>query len=476
MNRHRRALLLIVAATLAAPPIPASAQAPVAPVAPPVTLWRFLGIPQGVNAVRDTMTNRRGNFPGLERKPPLRSIADPRNLESSNPAIKKAAEIKQQEDLAKQKIKAIKYLASIGCGCYPGVKEALMAALDDCTEKVRYEAAKAIGEAASNQCETCNKRCCCDEELTLKLAEIAYERDDECCWLERSDRVREAAREALMACCRGGSAPPDAGPIEIPEQREVPLDQPEVPFDQQPREVPLNDPPPPPPTDDATQHGLPTAPITVGEHPQGPALGQTVIIEEHVVTTAPATRRMQPPSSRRGRNQAVAPVAMAPQTQSATVEPPAEATPRRLKLMPIQADDLSSLGGQHLGVPASTVGAKGLPQDVDLAAHVDRAMVMQSAQIVTSGRTTPAPVSSKPVGGTVATFDRQTGLVELRFPAGWQPAVGSWVLVYHNYLLERVCLGALEIVDSRPGAAMARATSDMKTADLARGDEVVSRR
>ena len=124
---------------------------PPAPPPPPVTLWRFLGIPQGVNAVRDVTTNRSGLFPEYERKPPLLRIGDPMNLQSDNPAIKKAAEIKMEEDLAKQKIKALKYLGDMACGCYPGVEEALMAALDDCTEEVRYEAAKAIFDASGKR-------------------------------------------------------------------------------------------------------------------------------------------------------------------------------------------------------------------------------------------------------------------------------------------------------------------------------------
>jgi hypothetical protein len=177
-----------------------------------MTLWRFLGIPQGFQRIGDARLNRSGNFPGLERKPPLKPIGHPDNLLSNNPAIKKAAEIKMQEDLAKQKIKAIKYLAKLGCDkCYGGVKEAMMAALDDCTEQVRYEAAKAMGEAAVQHCDVCSRQCCCDEELTKKLAQIVYEMDDKGCPLEPSERVREMAREALEACC------PNVGPPLVPE-------------------------------------------------------------------------------------------------------------------------------------------------------------------------------------------------------------------------------------------------------------------
>ena len=181
-------------------------------VTPPMTLWRFLGIPQGLSRIAGATTNRRGNFPGLEPKPPLKALADPANLMSKNPAIKKAAEVKQEEDLAKQKIKALKYLATIGCGCYPGVKEALMAALDDCTEKVRYEAAKAIGSAAENKCETCSKTCCCDADMMQALYDKATKRDDNGCYAEPSARVREAACEALLACRRRVPVYPAAAP------------------------------------------------------------------------------------------------------------------------------------------------------------------------------------------------------------------------------------------------------------------------
>lgn len=193
-------------------------------VTPPMTLWRFLGIPQGLSRVAGSTFNRRGNLPGLEPKPPLKALADPANLMSKNPAIKKAAEIKQEEDLAKQKIKALKYLAKMGCGCYPGVKEALIAALDDCTEKVRYEAAKQIGKAAENKCETCSKTCCCDAEMMQALSDKATKKDDNGCFAETSERVREAACEALLACRRRVPVEPApaAQPYEgetIPERR-----------------------------------------------------------------------------------------------------------------------------------------------------------------------------------------------------------------------------------------------------------------
>jgi hypothetical protein len=175
----------------------------------PPTVWHALGLPQAYSHFRTTIPNRWGNRPGLEPKPPLKKIADPANLQSDVPAIKKAAEIKGQEDLAPQKIKAIKYLAKQGCGCYGGVADALKGALEDCTEEVRYEAALAITQALDSHCEVCNKTCC-TKELAAKMYERAYERDETGCFIESSDRVRQALQEAVSIC------PPDMRDFEPP--------------------------------------------------------------------------------------------------------------------------------------------------------------------------------------------------------------------------------------------------------------------
>ncbi len=210
------ALAILIGAVL---PATAGAQAP-----DPPTLLSFLGIPKGLQKIRDTLANRRGNHPALERKPPLKRIADPANLEAENPAIKAAAKIKAEEDLAPQKIKAIKYLATVGCGCYPGVKEALLAALDDCTEDVRLEAATAFCEAAGDPCSNCNRSGCCAADVMTKLQEMAYEQDDQCCYKEPSARVREVAANALKACRRvHRPAPETPQPV---DDKEVPVEAP----------------------------------------------------------------------------------------------------------------------------------------------------------------------------------------------------------------------------------------------------------
>jgi hypothetical protein len=188
------------------------AQAPAPAAAAPAvsgnTLWHWLGIPQGYNKVRDARVNRSGDNPDRERLPPLKRIADPANLYSQNPAIAAAAKIKSEEDLAPQKIKAIKYLGTVGCGCYEGVREALLAALGDCTEEVRYEAAIALCQVAGNPCKHCDGTGCCNAAVMNKLNDMAYGQDAKGCCKEPSERVRQAAANALNACRRKNPTTP----------------------------------------------------------------------------------------------------------------------------------------------------------------------------------------------------------------------------------------------------------------------------
>jgi hypothetical protein len=195
----------------------------------PGTFWNFLGVPQGTQKLRDARLNRRGNNPERERVDPLKRIADPENLKSKNPAIAAAAKIKQDQDLAPQKIKAIKYLGSIACCCPTNkddVKNALLAALDDCTDEVRQAAATAICHAAGNPCTICNQCNCCAADVMNKLNEMANEQDEKGCWKEPNATVRAAAGLALDACrrVRGPEpAPQEAPPVkEESKERRVP--------------------------------------------------------------------------------------------------------------------------------------------------------------------------------------------------------------------------------------------------------------
>ena len=225
---------------------------------PPITInpiqsgvLQRLGITQSFQKVRDANVNRRGNHPEREAKPPLKAIADPANLQSPDPSVKAAALIKQDQDLAPQKIKAIKYLATQCCCCdkYKGTpadpKLALMASLDDCTEQVRYAAAQALCECAGDPCEVCHRCGCCDPQIMNKLNKMANQQDDKGCYSEPSARVRGMAAAALQAC-RNVTAPTVVTPTPIPRETEPLRKAPgvkEVPTEAAPRTSPLPAPP-----------------------------------------------------------------------------------------------------------------------------------------------------------------------------------------------------------------------------------------
>ncbi len=204
-----------------------AAVAPPVPVAPPTpTLWNFLGIPQGARKVHGALFNTKGNNPNIEKKPPLKAIGDPENLKSKNEAIKQAAKVKQEEDLKPQKIKAIKYLASIGCGCYDKdgeITAAMIAASEDCTEEVRLTTMEELLKLACGKCcSKCGMTCCCKEPMLKKLAQIAYAKDEFGCYVEPSARVRELAAKVLQACC-----PSPLPPVIQPEEKTPETKEPE---------------------------------------------------------------------------------------------------------------------------------------------------------------------------------------------------------------------------------------------------------
>jgi hypothetical protein len=247
----------------AAPTLPTSASvggANIVAIAPPAqaccpkqTLPQFLGITgacEGIKGLIDRLRNHLGAiWPGLEAKPEVLAIADPANLESPNPAVQSAAAIKAEEDAAAQKAKAIAYLAGVGCaGCYPGVEEALLAALDDCTELLRFETAKALRSTAHGPCKNCCRSACCGPKIREKLEKLAYELDSQGCYVEPSDRVRRMARLALANCNCVPLKPGDAPQQTLPPEGPGPADLP----------------PPPPATATASVLQLPSGPIGSG--------------------------------------------------------------------------------------------------------------------------------------------------------------------------------------------------------------------
>lgn len=198
-----------------------------APSAPGMTLPKFLGLDLvvgGVRCVGQRVRNQLGSrFPGLESKPAIKSITDPANLgPDASPAEKAAAEAKMEDDKAPQKAKAIRYLASRGCGeCYPDTENALMAAMDDCSEDIRYEAVRGLRGASGDACNCCRENSCCSPKLLKKLYDIAYERDDSGCFLESSARVRRNARLVICACGGVPSMESSNAPFEGPSSSDA---------------------------------------------------------------------------------------------------------------------------------------------------------------------------------------------------------------------------------------------------------------
>ncbi|MCO8120434.1 hypothetical protein NHH03_01700 [Stieleria sp. TO1_6] len=258
--RHHSMLILITAimccvgcatippaAPLPAAPTSATAGATTivavaAPAPPAITLPKFLGLDvafTGVRMVGQRIRNRLGSrFPGLESRPPVRSITDPANLgPDASPAVKAAAEAKAEDDQAPQKAKAIRYLASRGCGeCYPDTEDALLAAMDDCSEEIRYEAVKGLRSSVGDSCQCCRENSCCSAKMLEKLYELAYEMNESGCYLESSARVRRNARLAICACGGAtseeyvpapdeGPSGTDAAPTPVEIQVAVPVDE-----------------------------------------------------------------------------------------------------------------------------------------------------------------------------------------------------------------------------------------------------------
>jgi hypothetical protein len=186
-------------------PVPAVPVPVAAPACP--TIFDFLGVEalhvKVTPLLKDKCALLGQAFPFLQTHALLKPVMDPANLASASPAIAGAAAVAAAEAAAPQKIAAVKYLAKVGCGCYPEVEQAFLAALEDCTEEVRFEAAQAVRYAADNPCRPCCLDGCCTPAIREVLYKIAYGYTERCCPFEPSPRVRRAARLALGACGPG---------------------------------------------------------------------------------------------------------------------------------------------------------------------------------------------------------------------------------------------------------------------------------
>jgi len=533
-------LFLAIAVALGSLPATAQAQLP-PPPPPPATVWSFLGIPQGYRWFRDNAFNRSGNRPGLERKPPLKAIADPKNLASPNPAIAKAAEVKQAEDLAPQKIKAVKYLASIGCGCYNrdgSITDAMIKAMDDCTEAVRLATVQAISEAAAGEmCSNCKMRSCCSEEISNKLYEIAYERDENGCYLEPSERVRLAAAEALRVCCPGRDEDfiIEMAPTPAPVGGERPTVEPETGGERppavvpapgiQPVPVPVNPPvtpvpapralPPvaPPPVPAPASH-LPSvkrssrrtaasetttsepaeAPIIVGrasDEGSGAARPLFAVQTPHWnptnVRPSPANR-LQNPKTTAGiridniagaepqqRSPAEAAIKISPIVRSATLT----------RLPPIDGPSSEVIPGPPLpaaGTPAMPVSTRRSPQPAapQNDSAVQKASTSEPQSAESKRPREKIPFSQRIIPGAefgigmVKSVRLKEGVAYLEFSNDAPVPAGSVIRAYHEYAISgKTPICDLEVVRVEGGLAVAIARPGSELINLAVGDRAL---
>ncbi|WP_145032099.1 eL24 family ribosomal protein [Caulifigura coniformis] len=191
-----------------------------------------------------------------------------------------AAGIRAVQLDAPNRVAAAAYLGTVDCATYPQAQEMLIAVMnEDPQEEVRYEAVMALRMMLTRgcanldtecECESCeNKkeiaaasekhskehqralikdakgpakaeardakrknevqekrydccRGCCNAKVLNALAKVAYEKDGACCFVEPSERVREAAKEGLCLCC---TVP--GWTMHSPEPPVAPADEPE---------------------------------------------------------------------------------------------------------------------------------------------------------------------------------------------------------------------------------------------------------
>ncbi len=188
------------------------------------TVWHRLGVPQSKGLFRqwrDSRINRDGFNPQKEKKPKLKKLTDPSNFAPEAPGpVKAAAKMKQAEDQAPQKIKALRYIGKMGCACYNKkfageIEAAMLEAMEDCTPEVRIAAMQVFCSTASCNCSVCNSKSCCTEKVTKLLQKIAFEVDDNGCPYEPNETVRSLAEQALTMC------PPLEPEMVIPKDGEM---------------------------------------------------------------------------------------------------------------------------------------------------------------------------------------------------------------------------------------------------------------
>jgi hypothetical protein len=459
------------------------------------TVWQKMAIPQTAKCLHAQLFNRNGNFPGLEKKPPLKNIADMANLEEpGNSPIKVAAEIKQKEDKAPQKIKALKYLATIGCGGFCSeeqgkkIEAAFIDGMRDCTESVRLAAVEAVKDtirarrkhqhrgnpnsALAVRLESCKKkldvykkfipetvrdavhhvstsvqehhgtvrppdpcdsRCCCTPDIMAELAKLAYERKDSGCWYEPSAAVRRAAIQALEMCC-----PTCFEPIEI-----LPDDGGEEPLIEEEGEEPAAD--VADPADAAEEAATDEAADSAG--------AETNPVEED-----PAAEEAEDSEADPFEDAAAAELPPQPtfSDPSASAEPPGDSETMDVEVRLTDDETIEDPLVEFIAHDPTREPAEEAPVAEEPPAFDPE----------------QAPLPAEPVGGVVEHYDVSKQLVHLSFDEGIVVPTGQEVEVYHRFLLGVSQVAILEVTEAAPGRAVARPLSG-RTSKIARGDTVV---
>lgn len=360
------------------------------------------------------------------------------NAKSDNAAIAKAAKIKKQQCLQCKKVKAIRLLAKVGCGCYDKdgeVSKALLAALGDCDEVVRLEAVKAIMKTARDGCcDNCGTSCC-KKDIVEQLAKMAYELDDKGCWIEPSERVRNLAAQAAEICCPCPEF--EMAPTTAPVQEPVTPVNPEL--KREPTSV-----------EESTETpAVPAKPGTFDEASRVRALRDRAIAV--VYTQVEYTEEDEIPAMPED-------VQLAAGASKDRAEDHEDDAPGRAFICNYE-DPIVVY--RNVAVPVSmnrwpTGGA------MESAARTRRTVPV--------GRRSNDPSG---VRGIVRYVDAFHGVAHVEFGGTARVAPGTRVVVEHQALFGKLASsGVLEVVSSEPGAATVKALGDYRISRVASGDQV----
>lgn len=201
---------------------------------------------------------------------------------------------------APNRVKAAAYLGTVDCVTYPQAQAMLIATMqEDPSEDVRYEAVMSLRMMLSRGCSNMDSECdcescrgrkqaaretekhskkeqqalirsakgaakklakkvakdnedaprydccvgCCNAKVMNALSDVAYGKDEQCCWNEPSERVRNAAAEGLCLCATVAATYAEPTPVpDVPppdKPKEVgPAEEKEVPAQASPELVP----------------------------------------------------------------------------------------------------------------------------------------------------------------------------------------------------------------------------------------------